>query len=181
MRNRFVAVAALVVSEALAPTAPSSSSVFGDFNDADATFATNMIPHHRQAAAMAELADTRAASPRVKDLAAKIMKAQDPEIQTMSDWLTSWSKPVPDDMTDMDMSGSMPGMMRVDDMTSLGSVSGADFDQIFLAMMLEHHRGAIKMAKSEQTDGMPVDVIALADHIVSAPTQEITTIRGLVG
>lgn len=94
-------------------TSPSTSSAIGDFNDADATFATSMIPHHRQAVEMAELAERRAASPQVKALATKIKEAQDPEIQTMSEWLTSWGKPAPDDMTAMDMSGSMPGMMSL--------------------------------------------------------------------
>lgn len=200
MRNKFVAVAALVVSGALvlaacggddggasdgmsdmgslSPTSPSTSSAIGDFNDADATFATNMIPHHRQAVEMAELAETRAARPQVKALATKIKGAQDPEIQTMSDWLTSWGKPAPDDM---DMSGSMPGMMCQDDMTSLKGMSGSDFDQKFLTMMIEHHQGAIEMAKTEQRDGISADAIALARQIEQAQTREITTMQGLLG
>lgn len=92
------------------PAAPSSSmDAASDFNDADVTFATDMIPHHRQAVEMAKLAETRAKSPEVKNLAVQILNAQDPEIQTMSGWLTAWGKPVPDDMSGMDMSGSMPG------------------------------------------------------------------------
>lgn len=35
-------------------------------NDADVTFAQQMIPHHQQAIEMSELAETRAASPEVK-------------------------------------------------------------------------------------------------------------------
>lgn len=42
---------------------------------------------------MAELADGRASDAEIKDLAAKIEKAQDPEIKTMTDWLKSWGKP----------------------------------------------------------------------------------------
>ncbi|MFI0789273.1 DUF305 domain-containing protein [Streptomyces lydicus] len=41
-------------------------------------FAKGMIPRHRQALEMADAATTRAASPQVKELAATIMKAQDP-------------------------------------------------------------------------------------------------------
>ena len=79
-----------------APTSPSSSvDASSDFNDADVTFATDMIPHHRQAVEMAKLAKTRAKSAEVKNLATQIMNAQDPEIQTMSGWLTAWGKPVP--------------------------------------------------------------------------------------
>ena len=65
------------------------------FNDADVTFAQQMIPHHQQAIEMARLADGRAADPEVKNLAAAIEKAQDPEIDTMKGWLKSWGKPLP--------------------------------------------------------------------------------------
>lgn len=163
-------------------SSPSSSSDgTADFNDADVTFATDMITHHRQAVEMAELAQTRAESPQVKNLATQIMDAQDPEIETMTGWLTSWGKPVPDDMSGgMDMSSSMPGMMSQDEMTSLENTSGAEFDQTFLAMMLEHHQGAIEMAKSEQSGGLFPDAIALAKQIEAAQTDEITTIQALL-
>lgn len=199
MRKKFVTVAALVVSGTLVlsgcggeakdgttdtnsspQSSPSTISAIGDFNDADATFATNMIPHHRQAVEMAELAETRAASPQVKALATTIKGAQDPEIQTMSGWLTSWGKPTPEDMTAMDMSGSMPGMMSLDDMTTLKAMSGSNFDQKFLAMMIEHHQGAIEMAKTEQRDGISGDALALAQQIEQAQTLEITTMQGLL-
>ncbi len=75
----------------------------------------------------------------------------------------------------------MPGMMSLDDMTSLRSMSGADFDRLFLAMMIEHHRGAIEMAKTERANGMYADAISLADQIVAAQTHEITAIQGLLG
>lgn len=38
----------------------------------------------------------------MEDLATQIMDAQDPEIETMVGWLTSWGEPVPDDMSGMD-------------------------------------------------------------------------------
>ncbi len=164
------------------PSASSSPSAetTTDFNDADVSFATDMIPHHRQAVEMAKLADTRAESPEVKDLAVQIMNAQGPEIETMSGWLTSWGKPVPEEMGGMDMSGSMPGMMSNEDMDALMNASGADFDQMFLNMMIEHHTGAIEMATTEQTDGMNADAIALAKQIEQAQTTEIATMRGLL-
>lgn len=207
MRKKPLAVAALVVAGALTLAAcggdndatsgmngmgsfssasPSSSGdATADFNDGDVTFATEMIPHHRQAVEMAELAEPRAQSGEVKDLAMRIMNAQDPEIQAMSGWLTEWGKPVPSDtssdMGGMDMSGTnpMPGMMSDDDMDQLMNASGVDFDRMFLTMMIEHHQGAIEMAKTEQSDGMNADAIALAEQIESAQTAEITTIQGL--
>ena len=93
-----------------------SGDAAGDFNDADVTFASTMIPRHQQAVEMAELAETLAKSPEVKSLATLIKGAQDPEIRTMSGWLTAWGERVPSDtssdMGEMDMSegSSMPGL-----------------------------------------------------------------------
>ena len=167
------------------PTSTRSTAAMSDFNDADVTFATGMIPHHRQAVEMAKLAGTRAKSPQVKALAMQIMNAQDPEIRTMSNWLTTWGKPVPSDhssMSGMDMSssGSMPGMMSGADMDKLKKATGADFDQMFLTMMIAHHQGAIEMANTEKSSGMNADAIALAQQIKEAQTTEITTMQGLL-
>ena len=128
---------------------------------------------------MADLAE----SPEVKDLATQIMDAQDAEIEAMTGWLTSWGQPVPDDMSGMDMSSSMPGTMSQDEMTSVENTSGAEFDQMFLAMLVEHDQGAIEMAKSEQSeqsDGMYPNAIAPAKQIETAQTDEITTMRALL-
>jgi len=162
------------------PMMSPTDGMASQFNDADVTFATDMISHHRQAIEMAELAKTRAQSQQVKDLAARIEQAQDPEIQTMADWLTAWGKPVPDDMGGMDMSGSMPGMMGTEDMQMLQGMSGAGFDRMFLQMMIEHHQGAIEMARTEQADGTNADAQALAGQIGNAQTAEITTMRSML-
>jgi len=159
---------------------PSASSSTGDFNDADVNFVTDMIPHHRQAVEMAKLAETRAESLDVKDLARQIMNAQDPEIQTMSGWLSSWGTPGPEDMSGMDMSSSMPGMMSSEEMDKLMNAAGSEFDQMFLTMMIEHHTGAIEMANNEQAQGMYPAAITLAKQIETAQTNEITTMRGLL-
>ena len=203
MRRKHVAVAALVVVGALTlaacggddddsmsgmngmgssatATSSASSDEMADFNGADVTFATDMIPHHRQAVQMANLAETRGKHPEVRNLAMQIMAAQGPEIETMSGWLTSWGKPLPGEMDGMDMSSSMPGMMSQDDMSSLEGMSGADFDQMFLTMMIEHHQGAIEMARAEQSDGMFTEAVALAKRIETAQTEEIATMQGLL-
>lgn len=159
----------------------SASESTGEHNEADVEFATNMIPHHQQAVEMADIAGTRAQSPEVKKLAADIKAAQDPEIQTMTGWLESWGEPVPGgEHGGHDMSGSMPGMMTAEEMAQLESLSGAEFDQVFLTMMIEHHEGAVEMARTEQTDGQFPDAIALAETIEAAQNKEITTMRGLL-
>jgi uncharacterized protein (DUF305 family) len=181
-----------------APTAAPSSSATSaaQFNDADVTFATQMIPHHRQAVEMADMAATKATSPAVKQLATAIKAAQDPEIQQMSGWLTSWGKPVPTpgmhsghDMSSStpsmhgghDMPGSMPGMMTRQEMADLGKATGTMFDRMWVQMMIKHHQGAVTMAKTEQTAGKDTAAIALAKKIETDQNREIAAMQKLLG
>lgn len=155
-------------------------------NDADVEFAQQMIPHHEQAVEMAQLAETRADSPEVKDLAADIEAAQDPEIQTMTGWLQSWGEDVPEEsMSGMDAddmsADDMSGMMSEEEMSGLEGASGAGFDRRFLTMMIEHHEQAVEMAKTEQADGEYQPAIELAEDIESAQTAEVATMRELLG
>ena len=78
-------------------TAGTSTAASATFNDEDVVFVKGMIPHHRGAVAMAQMADGRAQDPRVVDLAARIEAAQEPEIQTMTGWLEEWGEPLPED------------------------------------------------------------------------------------
>lgn len=151
-------------------------------NDADVAFAQQMIPHHQQAIEMAELAETRAESPEVKDLAADIKAAQDPEIETMTGWLDSWGEEAPGEggHGGHDTSDDMAGMMTEEEMADLEGSSGSEFDQMFLTMMIEHHEGAIEMAKTEQAEGEFPDALALAEEIESSQTEEIQTMQELL-
>ncbi|MFG2524657.1 DUF305 domain-containing protein [Streptomyces sp. NPDC048527] len=152
-------------------------------NGADVSFAMEMIHHHQQAVEMAELAKGRAASKDVKELAAKIKSAQDPEIEQMSGWLTAWGEEVPADMSGMehDMPSSMPGMMSAGDMDELKKATGGDFDKKFLAMMVDHHEGAVTMGRTEKADGKYGPATRLAADVVTAQTAEIERMNKMLG
>ncbi|MER6225775.1 DUF305 domain-containing protein [Streptomyces sp900105755] len=171
-----------------AGTAPAShSAAAGATNSADAhnaqdvSFAQSMIPHHQQALEMAGLAVDRGSSAQVRSLAARIEKAQDPEIRTMTGWLKAWGEDVP--MAGMDHSGhaGMAGMMSDKDMTTLKQAKGTDFDTMFLTMMVEHHRGAVEMAGTEKAKGSYGPATAMADAIVTAQNAEIKEMNKLLG
>jgi uncharacterized protein (DUF305 family) len=177
--------------ETMSTAGPSStaSGAQGSHNAQDVSFAQGMIPHHRQAVAMAGLAASRAKSQQVKDLADKIKQAQDPEINTMSGWLKAWGAKVPDagmegmgDMEGMDHSGSpMPGMMSDDEMDKLKGSSGDAFDKAFLRMMIGHHEGAIAMARTEQAKGSYGPATTMAKSIVTSQSSEITGMDKMLG
>ncbi|MEU0197310.1 MULTISPECIES: DUF305 domain-containing protein [unclassified Streptomyces] len=168
-------------SSASAATEPAA----GKHNAQDVSFAQGMIPHHRQALEMARLADGRASSGAVEDLAARIEKAQDPEIKTMTGWLKAWGEDVPEPGAGMDHSAAghsgMPGMMSAEDMAELEKSSGKAFDAKFLALMVEHHEGAVEMATVEKSKGRYGPAKAMADDIVTAQNAEISEMNKLLG
>jgi uncharacterized protein (DUF305 family) len=155
------------------------------FNDADVAFATDMIPHHRQAIEMAAMAADRSQDPEVKNLAATIQAAQQPEIDTMSAWLRAWGQPIPDGTagTEGGHGGmhDMPGMMTAEQMNQLHNETGVGFDRIFLTMMIEHHEGAIRMAETEQANGSNPEAVGLAKKIAQDQQAEIKTMQELLG
>ncbi|WNZ09661.1 DUF305 domain-containing protein [Streptomyces sp. 11x1] len=164
----------------------SAEDTAGAHNDQDVSFAQDMIPHHQQAIQMSRMAASQASSAEVKDLAARIEKAQDPEIETMSGWLESWGEDVPSSMPGMDHGGDsgssdMPGMMDTEDMDELMEASGKGFDTMFLTMMVEHHEGAVEMATTEKDKGQYGPAKELADDIITAQNAEIEEMNKLLG
>ena len=165
-----------------APSSTSTPQAAAQYNDADVAFATAMIPHHQQAVEMAELAADRAESPEVRQLAEDIAGAQEPEIQTMTQWLEDWGQETPTDSMDHGDMGhgdpeEMPGMMNESEMTQLEESDGNAFDQMFVQMMIEHHEGAIEMARDEQANGKHAEAVALAKKIESDQQAEIAKMK----
>ncbi|RFU20602.1 DUF305 domain-containing protein [Geodermatophilus marinus] len=163
--------------------ADSSANDSTAHNDADVAFVQGMLPHHEGALRMAQLADGRASDPRVIDLADRIEAAQGPEIETMTGWLEAWGEPLPEeDMGGMDHGSGgmdMEGMSQ-EDMTALDSSSGAEFDRMFLEMMIPHHQGAVDMAETEIADGSNPDAVEMAREIVESQTAEIEEMQTLL-
>lgn len=177
--------------------APSTSAAAQrEFNDADIAFAEDMIVHHRQAVAMAELAAGRTENRQLLDVAARIGGGQEPEIATMTRLLQAWGADVPAEdtatggMSGMDH-GSMPGMdhsamggmsgtMTPEQMTALEQASGAEFDRMFLEGMVEHHRGAVDMAQAELDDGADPEALALAQEIADTQQAEIAEMESVL-
>lgn len=179
-------------SAASSSAAPAAES----HNDADVAFAQGMIPHHQQAIEMSDmLLGKQGVDPRVIALAKEIKAAQGPEIDQMTGWLTQWgaattpsSSPTSTmpSMPGHDMSGGdMPGMtghgmMSDQDMAALQEAQGAEASRLFLTQMIQHHEGAITMAKEELDIGQFPAAITLARSIVTTQQQEITTMKGML-
>ncbi len=158
-----------------------------------------MIPHHAQALVMVDLTRGRELSPEMTELTEAILAAQGPEIELMVDWLTDWGEPVPETMRDHanaghgtdghDMGGSdmgdagaeMPGMMTSEQLAELEAAAGQEFETTWLEMMIEHHQGAIDMARDEQRDGAHGPALELAESIETSQLAEIDHMEELLG
>ena len=160
-----------------------------EHNCADVTFATDMLPHHAQALSMVDLTLGRKLDPEVADLAEQIRDTQVPETETMVDWLTEWGEPIPETSRDhanadshdgMEMGSDMPGILTGEEMQELEDAPDAEFEQLFLEMMIEHHEGAIEMAKTELDEGRYIPARDLAEGIVSGQQAEIDTMESLL-
>lgn len=191
--NRTIAVttAALTVTLSLAACSAGTGSTAEDtptstpassdapavaHNEADVMFAQMMMPHHSQAVDMSEMLLAKSGiSEEVRDLATAIAAAQGPEIEQLSMMLDEWGEG-----QGSDMGHSMHGMMSDEDMTALDEASGADAERLFLEQMMEHHGGAIEMAKTEVEDGQNPDAVALAEDMISAQQSEIDQMEDLL-
>ena len=153
-----------------------------EMDEADVEFAQGMIAHHEQAIEMAEIALDPAvgAGAAVTDLATRIRAAQDPEVELMTGWLTAAGEPVAMDTSDGHDMSSMEGMMTVEQMDALEAATGAEFDSMWLEMMIEHHAGAIAQSESVKADSSNPDVLALADQIIATQQAEIAEMEALL-
>jgi uncharacterized protein (DUF305 family) len=135
------------------------------YTEADVRFMTDMIHHHAQAIEMARRAPAQAGSASIRTLAARIINAQEDEIATMQDWLRARNEPVPElhmagepVMVHGEHDASMPGMLTPAQLQQLARVRGAEFDRLFLTLMIQHHRGAVTMVhRLFATDGAGQD------------------------
>lgn len=167
-------------SDTSASAEPTEPSAEADVSDADVTFATEMIPHHQSAIEMAQLAEGRAADPRVLDLASRIEAAQGPEIEILSGWLEKWGA---DEETTTEQGGmdhGSGGMMSDQDMQALTTATGAEFDRLFLTQMIAHHTGAVEMAQTEAAEGRNSGALAMAESIRDSQSAEIAEMEGLL-
>jgi uncharacterized protein (DUF305 family) len=120
------------------------------YGDADVTFMSDMIPHHHQALVMSRLVAERTGRNAMIELADRITATQKDEIAFMQDWLRERGEPVPDptDHAAMHTHHDMAGMASPEELEQLEAASGADFDRLFLELMIDHHQGAIEMVET---------------------------------
>src|SRR5262249_34576898 len=108
-----------------------------------------MIQHHRSGIDMAKLASDHAEHAELKQMAEKIISAQQQEIEQMTGWLKSWYNAAPKDLANADADKEMKKHMSM-----LSEKKGADFDKAFLQMMPHLHHAAVEMSAQAEKKAM---------------------------
>ena len=146
----------------------SSSSAGATGNGVDRAFATAMVPHHRSAVEMAEIAKQRSERDEIKQLADAIVTTQTAEI----DQLTALDQHLADAGIEAGDLGVAEHEMGMEGDASMLE-DAKPFDREFIDMMIAHHQGAIRMARAELANGQNRELKALAEAIVDAQAKEI--------
>jgi uncharacterized protein (DUF305 family) len=152
--------------------APEASSVRP--NGQDLLFAAMMVAHHGQAVRMSETLLGKAGVPeRVVAVADYIRADQSREITEMNAWRVAWGSPAvaPDDPAAARHS-SGHGMMTAEQLTALSAADGPAATRLYLEQMIEHHDGAILMAKAVLKVGRNAYIRNLAKHILDEQSAE---------
>jgi uncharacterized protein (DUF305 family) len=140
----------------------------------DQAFIDAMVPHHREAIAMAKAAKTGGLTqPDLEKIADDIISSQQREIDQMLDWREEW-------FGSRTLGPVLPEVLGVPESDigmqhgSADMITGADdVDAMFAEMMIPHHEGAIAMAEAAHERGQHEEVRELSAAIIDAQEREI--------
>jgi len=145
----------------------------------DQRFLDQMIAHHQGAVMSAQMMIADSARPELRDLAQRIITGQQREIDQMGEWRQEWYGTASSGtLPGMMGSGMMGGaMMNREQMRQMMGAS-ADFDRMFLQMMIPHHEAAIAMAQQALTQAEHPEIKTLAQGIITTQRAEVGEMQG---
>lgn len=195
---------------ASAPATASPITVDRPYTDGDVHFMQAMIAHHRQALVMTALVDDRTGSRDIPLIAERIEVSQRDEIARMEKWLADRGEEVPEDhgaehggeahagmehagmqhdvetharhMGESASHGAMPGMLSRAELDALRAASGAEFDRLFLDLMIRHHEGALVMVEAlfaSPSSGQEPEIFQFAADVDADQRMEIDRMHSL--
>jgi uncharacterized protein (DUF305 family) len=169
---------------------PSTRATLPPRSSADVEFMQGMIMHHAQAVEMTALIASHTDNKDLWSLGARISSSQSDEIKFMKRWLDARGEPLSPaipEMPGMDMAKEpmlMPGMLTAKQMEALKKAKGAEFDQLFLTGMIQHHNGALIMVKDlfdTAGSGQDAELFNFATDVDSGQRAEIRIMQTMLG
>jgi uncharacterized protein (DUF305 family) len=167
---RMISVAPAVVLLALAPLAsgcgggdakpsPEHTAANGTvFNNADATFASDLLKQRAEELSLVDLTVGREVSPALAAFADQAREVRSTDVQTVTMWLTDWDRTVPE--TVRDHANAHEGTGGHHDLEAL---TGAAFEQAWVDAFLDELEDTDAIAAREQKSGTYAEAIDLAE------------------
>jgi uncharacterized protein (DUF305 family) len=155
---------------------PAITSAPAGFNAQDLSFAANMVTHHQREVQISRLVDEHSTNPLVGQAAANIIAELPPEIETMKVLLVQWRED-PDSQVGTGVAGPRQTAVDDDPTAQLNSLTGPEFDSLWLQSMIRHHHAAIAIGKAEVNGGHNIDAVRLARRIIDVEQAEIVRMQ----
>ncbi len=140
----------------------------------DQAFIDAMVPHHREAIAMADAAiERRLSQPALAEIARDIISSQQLEIDQMLEWRVKWFGSRTLSPVSPEVLGVPEDQLGMEHGSADEVANAADGDATFAALMIAHHEGAIAMAEAATERAQHSELRDLAARIIDAQEREI--------
>ncbi len=153
-------------------------------NDADIGFADDMITHHLQGVAMSLAYLEDGTDPILRQTANEIILVQAGEARLLGQAMEDWGRPDVDHDTAMEWMGmapvpqdQQPGMASEDEMAELEAAEGAELDELYSRLMIEHHRGGLHMSTYAEEHAAVPEIAHLAGAMATTQRSEIAELN----
>ena len=139
--------------------------------DADRQFVARMIPHHEVGVTLIAMAETHADAVRVRRLVFEMGGYHHSDMERLLTWQSDWS---------VSPASDFPGRIGSDRLGGLDDLSGTEFDIAWLSTMIDHHEGALDIARELLDADHLDDVGDLAESTITVQSDEIERMRELL-
>lgn len=157
-------------------------------SDVDTGFLQDMRLHHEQAVFMSFVfRDLPDVDPALRTVAASIVQGQSIEVGRMVQLLRTFGEEEAKDLETSAMlwmgmvsdPDEMPGMATEDELDALIGSSGDAADELYVDLLVDHHRGGIHMAEYAAENAAHAEVRAMAASMAESQADEIAELEGL--
>ena len=141
-------------------------------SDFDIDFATLMIQHHQGAVDMSQQELNTGQDVKMKEMAQRIIDMQTKDIADLRTFISSYK---PSGMKHGE--GELQQSISEMDSKMKTMMMSGDFDKDFAAMMMQHHKDGVAMAKKELSNGMSDKLKKMAQAHITSAEKDITAFQ----
>jgi uncharacterized protein (DUF305 family) len=144
----------------------------------DAAFMRQLAHHHDVGAELAELAAQRGDLEELRMLGRLMVAEQRAESRILRGWWNSWAGGALPHPSAQELA-AMPGMPPPGALQELAGLEGGRFRARFVALMVPHHEGGIRMCREALDQADDPRLRAFAQQVLHAQTSQTKRLQGL--